>query len=68
MVLKATSKRPSDRYETVTDMANDLETSLSPRRASEAKFVPAADADNGETKVLDKSAYTLKLLIKSQTR
>ncbi|GAX07812.1 serine/threonine protein kinase [Secundilactobacillus silagincola] len=56
VVLKATSKRPSDRYETVTDMANDLETSLSPRRASEAKFVPAADADNGETKVLDKSA------------
>lgn len=54
VVLKATSKKPSDRYETVSDMANDLETSLSPRRASEAKFVPAPD-DEGETKVLAKS-------------
>ncbi|GAX02752.1 serine/threonine protein kinase [Secundilactobacillus pentosiphilus] len=56
VVLKATSKRPSDRYESVTDMANDLETSLSPRRASEPKFTPVEDVDDGETKVLDKSA------------
>ncbi|WP_203648577.1 Stk1 family PASTA domain-containing Ser/Thr kinase [Secundilactobacillus yichangensis] len=56
VVLKATSKKPADRYETVTDMANDLETSLSPRRASEPKFVPMPDEDDGETKVLDKSA------------
>ncbi|MTV81100.1 Stk1 family PASTA domain-containing Ser/Thr kinase [Secundilactobacillus folii] len=55
VVLKATSKRPADRYETVADMASDLKTSLSPRRASEAKFVPNLDADDGETKVLDKS-------------
>ena len=51
VVLKASSKRPADRYETVTDMANDLETSLSPRRASEPKFVPNSEIDDGETKV-----------------
>ncbi|MFC6255396.1 Stk1 family PASTA domain-containing Ser/Thr kinase [Secundilactobacillus hailunensis] len=56
VVLKASSKRPADRYETVTDMANDLETSLSPRRASEPKFVPNSEIDDGETKVLDPAA------------
>lgn len=53
VVLQATSKRPNDRYDSVAAMADDLETALSPRRASEPKFVPAEE-DDGETKVLDK--------------
>lgn len=61
VVLQATSKRPADRYESVAAMADDLETSLSPRRASEGRFVPDDGADNGETKVLDKSALQATL-------
>lgn len=61
VVLQATSKRPEDRYDTVKSMADDLETSLSPRRASEPKFVPDHDSDNGETKVLDKAALQSEL-------
>ncbi|GAW99705.1 Stk1 family PASTA domain-containing Ser/Thr kinase [Secundilactobacillus mixtipabuli] len=64
VVLKATAKKPADRYETVSDMASDLETSLSPRRASEPKFVPAPDVDDGETKVLDKSALNSEASLK----
>ncbi len=55
VVLKATTKRPENRYGTVQEMAEDLETSLSPRRASEPRYSPDAE-DDGETKVLDKAA------------
>lgn len=57
VVLKATSKRPADRYTDVESMAEDLKTSLSPKRAGEVKFVPAND-DDGETKVLPASALS----------
>lgn len=56
VVLQATSKHPEDRYESVEAMATDLETALSPRRASEPKFVPDNAVEEGETKVLDKQA------------
>ncbi|WP_125762371.1 Stk1 family PASTA domain-containing Ser/Thr kinase [Levilactobacillus mulengensis] len=55
VVLKATSKRPEDRYVDAASMAADLKTSLSPKRAGERKFTPVQD-DDGETKVLPLSA------------
>ncbi|WP_442760856.1 Stk1 family PASTA domain-containing Ser/Thr kinase [Paucilactobacillus nenjiangensis] len=51
VVLKATSKAPSDRYQTADAMREDLATSLSSARADEKKFAPKSD-DYGETKVL----------------
>lgn len=41
VVLKATAKEKEQRYQTVQEMADDLETSLSPDRADEPKFTPA---------------------------
>jgi len=55
VVFKATAKRPQDRYTQVADMAADLQTSLSPKRAGEERFTPEG-GDNGETKVLPLSA------------
>ncbi|WEV54094.1 Stk1 family PASTA domain-containing Ser/Thr kinase [Leuconostocaceae bacterium ESL0723] len=43
VILKATAKDPSQRYDSAADMAADLKTSLSPRRAREPKFIPAED-------------------------
>ncbi|WP_028273033.1 Stk1 family PASTA domain-containing Ser/Thr kinase [Atopococcus tabaci] len=40
VVLKATAKEKEQRYQTVQEMADDLETSLSPERADEPKFIP----------------------------
>ena len=57
VVLKATSKRPADRYTDVASMAEDLKTSLSPKRAGELRFTPAEN-DDGETKVLPVSALS----------
>ncbi|KRL93080.1 Stk1 family PASTA domain-containing Ser/Thr kinase [Levilactobacillus hammesii] len=57
VVLKATSKRPADRYTDVASMADDLRTSLSPKRAGELRFTPAEN-DDGETKVLPASALS----------
>ncbi|MCH4123445.1 MAG: Stk1 family PASTA domain-containing Ser/Thr kinase [Levilactobacillus sp.] len=57
VVLKATAKRPEDRYTDAASMAADLKTSLSPKRAGEVKFTPAQD-DDGETKVLPLSALS----------
>lgn len=58
VVLKATAKRPEDRYADAASMAADLKTSLSPKRAGEVKFTPVQD-DDGETKVLPVSALNL---------
>ncbi|MDT6980796.1 Stk1 family PASTA domain-containing Ser/Thr kinase [Levilactobacillus zymae] len=57
VVFKATAKRPQDRYPDVAAMATDLQTALSPSRAGEDRFTPAAD-DDGETKVLPLSALS----------
>lgn len=43
IVLKATAKEKEQRYQTVKEMADDLETSLSPNRADELKFVPVSN-------------------------
>ncbi|ASK63544.1 serine/threonine protein kinase [Virgibacillus phasianinus] len=40
IVLKATSKDPFNRYETVYDMEDALSTALDPDKLNEAKFVP----------------------------
>lgn len=50
VVLKATAKEPQDRYNSVQEMLNDLSTSLSANRMSEAVFQPSANLD--ETMVL----------------
>ncbi|ERL65580.1 Stk1 family PASTA domain-containing Ser/Thr kinase [Schleiferilactobacillus shenzhenensis] len=52
VILKATAKDPSQRYATVVDMATDLKTSLSPKRAGEPKWHPDHSKDLEETKVL----------------
>lgn len=55
VVLKATSKKPSDRYPNVEAMGQDLKTSLLSSRAKEPKFIPASlknDDNLEETKVI----------------
>lgn len=50
IVLKATTKEPKDRYNSVQEMLQDLSTSLSANRMNEAMFQPAANLD--ETMVI----------------
>ncbi|MBS1005865.1 Stk1 family PASTA domain-containing Ser/Thr kinase [Levilactobacillus brevis] len=57
VVLKATAKRPSDRYTDSLSMADDLRTALSPKREGEVRFTPAVEED-GETKVLPANALS----------
>lgn len=45
VVLKATSKDPDDRYDSVQDMLNDLSTSLDINRMNESMFVPEEDLE-----------------------
>ncbi|WP_099974906.1 Stk1 family PASTA domain-containing Ser/Thr kinase [Lactobacillus terrae] len=53
IVLKATTKDPKQRYQSVKEMSEDLKTCLSPERANEPKFIPVETEDLNETKVLD---------------
>lgn len=50
VVLKATAKETADRYKSVREMAEDLETALSPERSAEAPFMPVSMQE--DTKVL----------------
>ncbi|MFD1318998.1 Stk1 family PASTA domain-containing Ser/Thr kinase [Loigolactobacillus zhaoyuanensis] len=50
VVLRATAKEPSERYESVAAMTADLKTTLSPLRVGEPKFV--SQVNNEETKIL----------------
>lgn len=50
VVLKATAKEAADRYETVNQMAADLETSMLPARADEPPFEPVSMIE--DTKVI----------------
>ncbi|KRL04701.1 Stk1 family PASTA domain-containing Ser/Thr kinase [Liquorilactobacillus oeni] len=52
VVLKATAKNLKERYQTVLDMANDLQTSLSETRLNEPKWHHIEVMDD-ETKVLE---------------
>ncbi|WP_208558725.1 Stk1 family PASTA domain-containing Ser/Thr kinase [Marinilactibacillus kalidii] len=51
VVLRATTKEASQRYQTIDEMKADLMTALSPERASEEKFVPK-DTDQEDTMVI----------------
>lgn len=51
-VLRATAKDPDQRYQSVREMCEDLDTCLSPERANEPKFIPIPLDDLGETKVI----------------
>lgn len=46
VVLKATAKESSVRYQSVAEMKTDLMTSLSEERSQEAKFVPVPQTDD----------------------
>ncbi len=50
VVLQATAKEPTERYESVTAMSADLKTALSPLRIGEPRFV--SQVSNEETKIL----------------
>lgn len=52
VVLKATTKDPRNRYDTVAQMADDLRTSLDQSRANEAKFTSELDDDAEQTRVM----------------
>lgn len=43
IIIRALAKRPQDRYESMTDLYEDLETSLNPDRAGESRLILAAD-------------------------
>lgn len=53
VVLKATTKNPVNRYDNVSEMAQDLQTALDQSRANEARFsINSAEAATEETKVM----------------
>ncbi|MFC6322279.1 Stk1 family PASTA domain-containing Ser/Thr kinase [Companilactobacillus baiquanensis] len=52
VVLRATAKDPEERYQTVRDMCEDINTCLLPERANEPKFIPISHNDLEETKVM----------------
>jgi len=51
VILKATSKRPQDRYISATSMSDDLKTALSPRRSNEERFTPMSET-NDDTRII----------------
>ncbi|MGX4763316.1 Stk1 family PASTA domain-containing Ser/Thr kinase [Holzapfeliella sp. JNUCC 72] len=62
VVLKATSKNPEDRYESVSEMKADLDSSLSANRVDEPKYEPAHALKADDTKVIpDLSGHVANL-------
>ena len=59
VVLHATAKDPIARYDSVEDMAKDIETSLSPTRRDEPMFVPRDPSDE-DTLVLGGTVEEVK--------
>ncbi|WP_289760148.1 Stk1 family PASTA domain-containing Ser/Thr kinase [Lactobacillus taiwanensis] len=52
VVFKATAKDPRDRYKSVIEMKEDLDTSLDPKRKDEPVFKPQHDPSADETIVI----------------
>ncbi|WP_051564216.1 protein kinase domain-containing protein [Companilactobacillus paralimentarius] len=52
-VLKATAKDPDQRYQSVKEMCEDLNTCLMPERADEPKFIPTPINNLEETRVME---------------
>ena len=52
-VLKATAKDPDQRYQSVREMCDDLNTCLMPERAQEPKFIPTPINNLEETRVME---------------
>lgn len=52
-VLKATAKDPDQRYQSVKEMCDDLNTCLMPERANEPKFIPTPINNLEETRVME---------------
>jgi len=52
-VLKATAKDPDQRYQSVREMCDDLNTCLMPERAKEPKFIPTPINNLEETRVME---------------
>lgn len=53
VVLKATAKDPDQRYQSVREMCDDLNTCLIPERGDEPKFIPTPINDLEETRVME---------------
>ncbi|MFH5810464.1 Stk1 family PASTA domain-containing Ser/Thr kinase [Companilactobacillus sp. FL22-1] len=53
VVLKATAKDPDQRYQSVREMRDDLNTCLMPERAKEPKFIPTPIDNLEETRVME---------------
>ena len=51
-VLKATAKDPEQRYQSVKEMCEDLNTCLMPERSDEPKFIPTPINNLEETRVM----------------
>ncbi len=51
VILHATAKSLTDRYQTAVEMSADLKTALSPSRQNEVKWTPS-EIEDGQTKVL----------------
>jgi len=51
VILKATAKRPQDRYSSAAAMSDDLSTALSPRRSDEERFAPMSETTD-ETRII----------------
>lgn len=52
VVLKATAKDPFHRYSQISELADDLETALSPERINEGKFLIPKEDDQEVTKAI----------------
>ncbi|KRN03840.1 Stk1 family PASTA domain-containing Ser/Thr kinase [Holzapfeliella floricola] len=62
VVLKATSKDPEDRYESVSKMKADLDSALAANRVDEVKYEPAHALKTDDTKVIpDLSGHVANL-------
>ncbi len=51
VILKATAKRPQDRYMSAAAMADDLSTALSARRSDEERFAPMSETSD-DTRII----------------